>query len=607
MQEAVNVNPNILGIGVLFEENAFDGQDAAFVNTQYADETGRLMPYITPSGGGFLTGWRTAKWYTVPKETHKAMVGDPYTFKGNGKDMMAAPLAVPIMSNGQFIGVVLLDMDMGTFQGDLEQVSTTEDYYTLFSGSGLVVANGVNKDAVMKNVFEEMKLSKDQIAHIFDKDMYAIEKVSPVTGKDSIYIYSPIVFDGTDDQWAFLSVTDYDLFVGSAKQMIYYSIGIAVFFIILIVSVLLFFVKRRLTEPMEVVSQIIENFAAYDFREEKNKTVRRYMDRSDEIGGIANDLKKMGENLRNMLRKIHSSSQSVAATSEELTATTQNTAESATRVADTIREIAGGAEQQSTDTQNASGNVEEIMQLVEKNDAVVHALSRAVAVIDERKREGAGSLSRMEEKSAEVDDAMRRVVDVVVATNQNAERIEKASQMIQAISEQTNLLSLNAAIEAARAGESGRGFSVVADEIRKLAEESKGFSEEIKEVIEELMVKSQAAVDTMKISSAITEENAKELKNTSEQFSQIAEAVDEAHQVMDDLQKTYAVIRQKNESVAGMVQNLSAIAEENAAATGDADAQVDAQTKSLQDIAEASEDLANIATELQATVEQFKI
>lgn len=610
LREALLANENLVGVALCFEPNAFDGRDAAFVNTQLSDASGRVMPYAereTPTKIGFsqATGYEKDEWYQLPKKTGKPTLTEPYFYDVNGKPVLMATLAMPIMQDGQFIGTIVADLDVSKVQGYLESVSNQENYYVLFTHEGTIVSHGLNQAQVMKNVYTAMHLGAEQIANIFSDDLYALVDLSPTTGQDSLYVYGPVHFRGVADTWAFLSITNYDLFVAAAHKMIYISVGVALVCALLLVGGLAIFTRRRVVVPIEAIAQVFKNFANFDMR--PNPKARSYMGRGDEIGSMARDMAQMGDSLRGIIGKINASSQSVAATSQELTATAQTTANSAQEVATAIHNIAEGATNQAQDTQSAADNLNEVLRLVGQNEEILKELNEAAQNIAQRKNEGAEILDKLLHKSAETAKAAGQVAVVVEETNQSAERIEEASAMIQSISAQTNLLALNAAIEAARAGDAGRGFAVVAEEIRKLAEQSKGFTDDISTIIGELKAKSQQAVDTMEISHKLLAESNVDMEQTQERFRMIAEAVDRAQTVMGEMNESSQVVSDRNRTIAEVVQGLSALAEENAATSEEASASNEAQTHSLRDIAEASEGLAQIASELQNEIGRIRI
>jgi methyl-accepting chemotaxis protein len=244
---------------------------------------------------------------------------------------------------------------------------------------------------------------------------------------------------------------------------------------------------------------------------------------------------------------------------------------------------------------------------MDNNKSLVTTVMDATGHVSELKNDGLESLRDLVEKTEVNTKSIKEIKEMIVTTDASAEKIASASQMIRGISEQTNLLALNAAIEAARAGEAGQGFAVVANEVRKLAEQSNDFTEEIVTIIQELTEKTKNSVKTMNLVDENTSSQLTSLETTNAQFTGIDGAVEKMKQAMTNMLESDHLMQDKKEEIIHLINNLSAISEQNAASTQEATASVQEQTASMAEIAHSSEELAKLAEKMQESISKFKL
>ncbi len=419
---------------------------------------------------------------------------------------------------------------------------------------------------------------------------------------DNVFGSSRVVLFGDDYAGLIIEITEDEAF--SAITGLRIVVVLTVLISIGLAMVLVYFMAKSISEPLGVAVQYANEIARYDVSKD---IPAKYMKRKDEVGQLAKAIQNVMENLRDMVSQVSSTSEAVAASSEELTATSLVSSESSNEVAKAIMEISEGATDQATNTSEGNMKLEELGEMIETEEDRIGELREASRIVSELVSKGLEVVKRLSLKTTESSSATTEVHKSILKTNKSSEKISEASGLIKTIAEQTNLLALNAAIEAARAGEAGKGFAVVADEIRNLAIQSTKSTVLIDEMVETLLKDAKVAVDTMELVQKILGEQEDNVKESKDSYDAISLAMVSSEEAVQVISEESVKMKNKKDDVHEKMQSLAAVAEENAAGTQQASASMQEQAKSINEITDASESLSVLAQEMQDLIRKFTL
>jgi len=501
MERALEGSEYVLGLWVIAEPDSLDGQDAQHLGEPGSDEAGRFSAYVTKLEGQISLeepadfSWDASQsYFTEPKAAGRMTLVKPYTEEVDGQEIVMVSLAQPVYDDaGRFVAVVGADIDMSRFQAQVNASSTAGRYTALVSDSDLILAHGGQQDLIGKKLSEYDPGSVEAMAAVKTGKTYSYMADVAIGGDSALKVYAPVTVPGQEGKWAFVTV------IGEAELMQEYRTLQRELLLLIggVLGAILLAIARvvpRMLQPLNAVAAYLKQVGNLDLSAPLPASLAG---QGGEIGSLAASVDDMKRSLSEVVR--------------EIIAVGDSTADSVLRLEAGIEDMNGHLQEISATTEELTAGMEEASTGSEQVYESTDEMSRAVTSLAKRAEVGAETASGIhgeaERIGGQAADAIRQASELYRTTEQrlseaiadarSVHRITALSEAIMSISVQTNLLALNAAIEAARAGEAGRGFSVVADEIRKLAEESKETVGEIQQTAATIL----ASVESLSLSS----------------------------------------------------------------------------------------------------------
>ncbi|AVU77785.1 chemotaxis protein [Pseudomonas rhizophila] len=603
LRETVVRNPKILGAYIAWEPNAIDHDDANYVNSPVLgmETDGRFLPWWFRNQDGTLglekladvadqkllsTGIRASEYYLCSRDSKKACVIDPAPYRVGDTMTMLASFIEPIMVDGKFQGIVGADLSVNFIQDML--VAADRDLYegagemALLSSNNRLVAFTKDpsklgekaSDLLDANELDNLsKLSVGQVRYDVDEAHGHIE------------VYMPFGIGETQARWTLMLQLPLDAVMAelqalqkdldAQRQTDIFGMAMVGLVIAGIGLLVIWLVAHGIARPLKQMVAMLDDIA----QGEGDLTRRLVSDRADELGAIAKGFNTFLSKLQGMITQVVTSVQSVSDSSEHTADIAIRTNQGVHKQMVEIDQVATAVHEMTATAQDVARNATQAAQAAGHAD---QAASQGMQIV----RDTSTSIGAL---AVEIGKA----VGVVQALAKDSENINAILTAIRGIAEQTNLLALNAAIEAARAGEQGRGFAVVADEVRNLAQKTQQATEEIQTMIQQLQQGTRDVVRVMEDSQHRTDESVQHAAKAAQALETITQAVS----VINDMNTQIASAAEEQSAVADDINrnviNIGQVANEVAGGADESSA--------------ASADLTKLAEQQRRLINQFKV
>ena len=567
IQAQLSANTNVSSFYTQFESNAFDGNDSAYLDSDAdynAMETGSLEIYwvrnreqkliqyrIEDSNEKYADalnefGVREAEWYLCARDNKKPCALEPYMYEiDEGYEELMTSLTAPILINNEFKGLVGVDVNLPKFQQLTEELSKSlfngAAKVTLLSESGLIVGSSHYSQHTARPLKEALPEQAQSYLQLTDKNDLLETETLFVVSKD-------IQITASNNRWQFIIELPKKVAMARAQALVneledsFASINtqqvILAFIVTLLAAAIMAWMIKSIVQPLYELRQRIDNLASAD----GDLTQSITLDTHAELIALSGGFNRFLQKLRAMINELKTVSDEVrnsSTSSEQITRkTNENTSQQQLEISSVVtatNEMSATSHEVSRLAQSSADGAKQAQDIIHRSQASLSTAVDGVRSLAEDMKYASNSISQVASRSEDIT----RIIDV-----------------IKAIAEQTNLLALNAAIEAARAGEQGRGFAVVADEVRSLASKTQNSTDEINTMIQSLQSEVSKAVTIIDNSSTKAEAS---VEQTHQAFSSLEEVVTTTTSITDNADQVAAAAEEQSQVAEEINKNLTII------------------------------------------------
>ncbi|MCM1565673.1 MAG: methyl-accepting chemotaxis protein [Dehalobacter sp.] len=389
----------------------------------------------------------------------------------------------------------------------------------------------------------------------------------------------------------------------ASEKMIIYSVLACSLILIILALILAFFVARSITKPLARLQEELENLV----KNGGDLTKRIEIQNKDETGELADIVNNFLAFLRNTISLVAQSSKQVAAFSQQLNQNSEQSAQAANSVAISITNVAQRVEEQLKSTIELSVLMQEMdkaQHLIESN---IGEVANQSSQAKERAKEGAGAVEKAVSQMNNIDQTVSYSAEAVAKLGERSKVIGQFVDTITGLAGQTNLLALNAAIEAARAGEQGKGFAVVADEVRKLAEQSQKAAEQIAGIIADIQTDTDSVVCSINNGNKEVKLGMETVDDAGKAFSEIVEMVNIVSNQVDGITEVVKQTISGSRKIADVFIRIESESKMSVDEAQTVSAATEEQSASVQEVASSSQELSVLASKLEEAVVKFRV
>lgn len=367
--------------------------------------------------------------------------------------------------------------------------------------------------------------------------------------------------------------------------------------------VIIFFFTKAIIKRIKKVSSYLGSMREGDLTVQMSEAS---LNDSTEIGDMAESAVKLNNSLNKMVDNIKNTGEHLKKSADNMKKTAEFTNNTTEDINKAIEGIAAGASSQAEETQNATNSVMDMGENIEKISDVVSSLLENADVMSRSGEDAHKLMTELSDANIETINAVQKVYHHTELTNDAVKKINRAATVITSIAEETNLLALNASIEAARAGENGRGFAVVAQEIQKLAEQSNESADEIVKEIENLIKQSELSVEVMEEVKENVDKKSDKLTDTFGKFEVVVRGIRKSVDNINEIGNLMEDLNEGRKSIIDVIQSLSAVSEENAAASQETYASTMQFSEVINKLVEDANELNVLSEKLAENISIFK-